>query len=66
MKIVDLLKNMDYTTWIQGNHTRMLLSGVLFEVLSRGPGKGSSYNHKHYEGYDEEEAVASFMESEDT
>jgi hypothetical protein len=66
MKIIDLLKDENRTVMIQGHHTRMLLSGDLFEVFSRpSSSKSSFYREKKYEGYDEEEAVAAFVKSED-
>jgi len=64
MKILELLKNEGYTTWVQGNHTRLLISGKLYEVFTRKKGKYSRYNKLSYQGYHEEEAVICFMESE--
>jgi hypothetical protein len=66
MKILGLLKNENYTAWVQGNHTRLVISGKLFEVLSKGSIKNPHYNLLNYQGYSEEEAVATFMENEDT
>jgi hypothetical protein len=63
MKILNLLKDETRCVWVQGQHTRLLLSGELFEVLSQVNSKGA-YVRKNYEGYIEEEAVAAFIKSE--
>lgn len=66
MKIIELLKNIRYSgVWVQGHHTRILLTGTLYEVLSRKSNsiKGT-YPDLKYQGHDEEKAVAHFIESE--
>jgi hypothetical protein len=43
-----------------------MIIGKLFEVRSKSLIKNPHYDILNYQGYSEEEAVATFMESEDT
>ena len=72
MTIKEFLKSEAHPwSWVQGHHTRILLSealdkSIFYEVLARKVGSVvTSYMLKKYEGHDEEAAVAAFIKSEE-
>jgi len=74
MTVIELLKSEAHPwAWIGGHHTRILLSetldkkSIFYEVLSKENTRSiqGNYLKKHYEGHDEEAAVAAFIKSEE-
>lgn len=76
MTIKELLKaEAQPWAWVQGHHTRILLSealdkSIFYKVLSQENGRKmggrkGSYLRKCYEGHEEEAAVAAFIKSEE-
>ncbi len=65
MKIIELLNSENTYSCVQGLRTRILLTDQLYKVFERNSNSPKGiYPYLKYQGYDEEEAVACFIESE--